>query len=325
MTKEREIGDRLVAGSDSSIDDIPIVDDENRYAGESAGKKQARFESYLRISDLFMEFGRPKGMAIALCGPHAADWPLMTSMLRWPPDEIIMCDLDTEYIRAANSNGSVGDGTILACADIRECLRSIVERGGKFGFVSLDFCGHVGSIATECLQIIGPHLSDGGVVALTFFRGREKETSDYKFRKTIARHTLRISEKKKLKRSQQLGEDCRFAAVYNAFALNLGIHPGLIRAVDSQIYQSTSPMGLIAVQKAPAFPHRGEARRYHAFVDRTHYVRLKLRNSDEDLREKVVAYRRIIGEMPPKWYARLWNLSPRQIAAWLAVDTMKRT
>jgi len=323
MSTEREVGDRIVAGSLVSIGDVPVVDDENRYAGESAGKKMARFQSYFHIGHLFMEFGRPKGMAIALCGPHAADWPLMSSMLRWPSDEIIMCDLDAEYLRAANSGGIVGGGTILALDDIRECLRTVVRNGGSFGFVSLDFCGHVGSVAKECLEIIGPNLNDGGVVAMTFFRGREKATPDYQFRKLLAKRTLRISEKKELKERGHLEENYRYAAVYNAFALNLGIHPALLRAVDSQIYQSTSPMGMIAVQKSPAFPHRGEERRYHTFVDRTHHSRIRRKNSDADLRERVVECRRVIASMAPTDYARLWNLSPRQVAAWLAVDTMK--
>jgi hypothetical protein len=144
------------------------------HPGESESKVAARLFVYRLASR-----APCVGHAVALSGPTPkAELTLMRDYLKWPGERVHFVDWaqDTstrpQILDALENIKKEWPEVNTARADINK----VVEGLPVIGFANLDFMGFSRSSVRPCVRRVLRRLAIGGVMALTWFRGREKDS-----------------------------------------------------------------------------------------------------------------------------------------------------
>lgn len=227
-----------------------------RYPGESEGKKAARLLLY--TTSIFHLIG-VQGDVLTLSGPEASEYAPLRILTRITGGRVIMADTDPAAAAAARSTGAdvVHHGCVV------DLMRSLRVQGRRLAFVHLDFMGHAGTLVSSALTAASRCLAPGGVVAVTFLRGRESASVFQN------RHAAAIASTIERPGSISAAEGAR--AVRWNDALVGGLIPprlhemgmGAVRfygatdrhlreIVNLRYFSVNSPMGVIAVKRIDA-------------------------------------------------------------------------
>jgi hypothetical protein len=281
------------------------------YPGDSDGKRLSRLALYLRCADLFSLRGRPGGKALVLAGNDGADVPLLRRILRWPEEDIVVVDYEAPGLLAAKEKAQK---IITHQGDIRRVIPL-----AKWGFANFDFMGHLDGQTNECLKSVRSRTRIFGVVACTFFRGREKKGSEaWGTAQAIARQLPRKKRRKEGRRRWGSGVVTRWAGYHVYIGRLLG--KNVFDQVFFNSYSSqTSPMGIHAFQSIPISlrgPNWKKTREqpdcYPAFIHTT--------DPSDILKALVVETHKL--KVSSKVLAEVLNLTPGTVNAWCAHGTM---
>lgn len=138
-----------------------------KYPGESEGKRGARLVLYL-ASTIALE-GRVVGDVLTLAGPGASEYEALRYLAKRTSGQVFMADTDASCVSVAKRAGA--DRVHHGC--VVDLLAAARKSGRRFAFIHLDFMGHVTGTVMSALTAASRALSPGGVVAVTFLRGRE--------------------------------------------------------------------------------------------------------------------------------------------------------
>lgn len=141
------------------------------YPGDSEDKRAARLYVYK-----FALHAPRVGHAIALAGTEPfAEVALMRDYLKWPGDRVHFVDWakDTKsrpYVLAALTK--IKQHWPIANV-VREDVNNVIDRLPIVGLAVLDFMGFDRGSVMPCIQKTIERLARGGIMAVTWFRGRE--------------------------------------------------------------------------------------------------------------------------------------------------------
>lgn len=138
------------------------------YPGDHPDKKAARLFLYKHALS-----STRQGFAITLAG-HSPETEvcLLRSYLRWPAKRVLFIDRskDPRIIQALRNVKSNWPEVDVRSGDLLDFL----EEHPRIGFANLDFMGHLNlDNVVPCLKAIGPLMVSGGILGLTWERGRE--------------------------------------------------------------------------------------------------------------------------------------------------------
>jgi hypothetical protein len=138
------------------------------YSGESPGKSRVRGEVYRRLRLLWNEQGGdPGGLAVVLAGPEAMEVELLRDYLQLPPERVLFVDRDVEGLREAKRRWP---RVPVFHGDLEDALAAVP----KIAFLHLDFMGKYDRNVYRSVRAARGKILFGGVVAYTFFKGREQ-------------------------------------------------------------------------------------------------------------------------------------------------------
>lgn len=203
------------------------------YRGDTAGKVEIRNDLYRSAAAAWDKTGRPGGYAVTLAGKMASEVPLLRDYLRWDPRLSLFVDIDgfgIGMVKASWPDALVHHGL----------MQSALEQVPAIGFLNLDFMGRFNDdVEASCRAAFGKLLPNA-VVSYTFLRCREGQ-----FHKTFKK--LKTSAKEVLSKSQQRNLNLvRWVGSAALLQETLGLRDPQPLIISS--YQSSSPMGVIALQ-----------------------------------------------------------------------------
>jgi hypothetical protein len=145
----------------------------NGYPGESDSKRAARLFVYRLAS------GAPRvGHAVALAGvAPEAEVGLMRDYLRWPGERAHFVDwakdtlARTQVVAALERVKLDWPEADVVQGDVNE----VVDTLPIIGFANLDFMGFSRDSVMPCVRRVLRRLAPGGIMALTWFRGRDRD------------------------------------------------------------------------------------------------------------------------------------------------------
>ncbi len=139
------------------------------YPGGQQDKATARLFLYQHALD-----APRNGEAITLAGPEPeAEVELLRDYLQWPVEKVWFVDFDKDNRAVQRSIKAVR--VLWRGVNARLCnLLDIMDEVTMIGFANLDFMGHLNSYnVLPCLRAVNERLLPGGVVGITWERGRE--------------------------------------------------------------------------------------------------------------------------------------------------------
>ena len=146
------------------------------YPGESQSKSAARVFVYRVASDA------PRiGHAVALAGPTPeSEVDLMKNYLRWPGERTHFVDWARDTLARSRVLGALDNiKKIWPEANVRHAdINQVVAELPSIGFANLDFMGFSRTSVMPCVQSVIGRLVPNGVMALTWFRGREVDSPE---------------------------------------------------------------------------------------------------------------------------------------------------
>jgi hypothetical protein len=283
---------------------------DNSYAGESDAKRLSRLRCFLHVKQQFERYGAPDGWAVTLAGPEAAEVGVMRYLMGWPRDRVLFVDHDPRGLRRAER---LWPGVDTYCGDIVDVLSFL---DGGIAFAHFDFMGHLNRTAQETFERAGSMLKPHGVVMYTYFRGREQNNSTIwhlaqHYGKSVGCRTLAakrayrgLSEKQRKKWARTFG--------YLTIVIDLlerHSTGAFVPIIAGSNYQSTSPMGVLAVQKFRHAPKKADRPAIYP----------QIRGGDYAMREtrKLLKIMHDCG-YPNRELAAIFNVAEKSIPAWLA-------
>lgn len=309
------------------------------YAGESDGKKLARFHMFQQVIrsvlDFDERFSEPQGAIVSLCGPDASEAPMFGRI-----GGGLLVDVNPAGFARAQALGvETYHGTMV---DALEMLRA---RGERVAFAHMDFMGHPNEHVESSFRALRRVLSIGGVVAFTFLRGREHPSlASEQVREARSSvdglcRWLEQTTGKRIEREKRFvsHEMVRVIGYQDLISRWLGLSTlerwltGRTMSLDGSLARRTSldgdlrlsfrgyiryrsvnsPMGVLICQLVP-FEYESPP---------SMFPKGTLTIDDDDLRPLVVKMARADDDqLAPD----VFDLAKTQIAAWKAVDTMKR-
>lgn len=315
----------------------------NTYGGESWNKKLARAEVFRRA--LPRLHGR-SGYAMVLAGPDAADVRLLRAV-GIPSERIVAVDIDAECIKAAASVGAT-----VFHGDIVEAARAY--RGQVSLFVA-DFCSQMNEVTIELLAKAACIACElGASVVGAFSYGREigrraevvKAAASVKFSSNRERFGLPSARKTRdsvpcQARLDVFNDHAKVAFAKRNRTLVLPKNPAIFYFASRDagggtpmMYVHGSITELVRSTHGPEYDRRNRHRMgcqyewalvdgkfdYEQWSKGVVYV-TKLTGGEKRVRAAAVALAR---EESSAAAADIYCLSTGRVAAWLAVDTMRR-
>lgn len=222
----------------------------NSYLDNSDAKKLARHQVYKRTKQLFEATRRPKGMAVILAGPEAAELGSLVHVLNFRPKDILAVDLEIEGLVVAKErykSVETYDG------DVNEALGLMLGLGDRAAFINLDFCGYLNEERLRSAKLAAQLLEPGGLLYYTFFRGREKDSHW----KDLAGYVPEKSGQRETSRNRL--DTVRFVNVAKKVQLEIGPEFELVFMLRYLSEERTStkirhsPMGILGWQRMPLY------------------------------------------------------------------------
>jgi hypothetical protein len=141
------------------------------YPGDAEDKRVAQLFTYRHA------LGAPRvGAAVTLSGTSPLpEVLLMRDFLRWPGERVYFVDWAKDtHAKPLVLAGFKAIKKEWPIANIEHCdINNVVARLPMIGFANLDFMGFDRTSVMPCVQKTVEHLARGGVMSLTWFRGRE--------------------------------------------------------------------------------------------------------------------------------------------------------
>ena len=174
------------------------------------------------------------GHILTLAGPDAAEVPYLKNLIRACPTKTWFVDIREEGLQKARrlwSGVQTFHGPIehILLSDAIPCVR----------FAHLDFMGLYTLTVARSVKALGPKLVDGGIVAITFMRGRENSPNNLRARHLAACIGLPGS-------TQDAREIQRWTGTFMALQEDLNRDLVLLDGVAYRHHQSA--MGALIVQ-----------------------------------------------------------------------------
>lgn len=266
------------------------------YAGETDAKRVARYWLY--------EWARlvvkPVGWAVAIAGPGAGEKGCLQHLLGWPEERVLFIDTDKSCAEAAalrSPKSAVFHG------DFSQAIAAVVRPSQEpIGWAHLDFLGHLNTHVQDAITAIRPHLV--GAAALTFLRGRE------------GRHTPRWDRMQQLAKPGDL-DNARECGYQTALEHRLGMLDPFGRKQYSPwatmylpYHSGKSPMATVGVAKLK------RDRKRDALLRQAWNLLYRRTGSDQTTLRALA-----LGWYSSTEASEIFNLNPRTVAAWRAVQT----
>lgn len=289
------------------------------YCGETDGKRAARGYAYYRSAGALYRASHShdlrKGRYLTLCGPEAVEADALTCLAEGfhSKDDaftkVIMADLQPVGLEIAAMQGiDIYHGRV------QDLLEKMRVRNEQIAFAHLDFMGHLSSSVELAVRRLGRILMPGGVVLLTFLRGREfAKTPNWDRALTFVKHVERVAPGPSLD-SLEDRRMCGYIMLLSAWLGMAKLGPGrrfFQPIFYAKYFSKKSPMGIIGLQQV-ASSDEIDPMRHHFCSDFDRQVPLR----DFVLQPTFSA-------TPAKDLGRLFNVPPGTLAAWRAVRTMR--
>ena len=145
------------------------------YRGETPGKTVTRCLLHCIAADLFGTY-RPPGLMFALSGHEALDAEALLHIVRCKPGDVFLVDKDDEHEELIRRSWKKYPGIRTMFGEARTAIESV----DKIAFANLDLMGYMNweKGSPQVVRRLRPKLSDGGILAFTFFRSRENGMGD---------------------------------------------------------------------------------------------------------------------------------------------------
>jgi hypothetical protein len=134
------------------------------YPGDSPQKADSRNMLYRTVKSYWK--AKPSGDIIVLAGHEAKDVSPLRDYLRWPASRVLFVDIDARGLARAQQEWP---GVRVYHGDIGEALKQVKQ----IALLNLDFMGLFNEDVEAALAAAEGKISLHGVVAYTFYRGRE--------------------------------------------------------------------------------------------------------------------------------------------------------
>lgn len=288
------------------------------YPGETEQKRIARGIMYMATINALRRKSQfaaedVDGDCVSLCGDSAAESRILQMIAQTCGGVPYLLDINPEYV-AQNQGCGV---PVLGC-DVSTFLDAMFSSRRRLAFIHLDFMGGLGAAVEESVRKASRVLTPGGVLAVTFFRGRDNTRSWFQTAKAELANKQRdlACQGRDVSRLWAGPDTERFVGGLHMIKRWLGEYRIGAKWRHDQIYwaryQSTSPMGIIAVQRLPlSFPDTS----HESTGGTISYEKTSVRDQ---------ALRFLRGSpSSSELVAALFNIDKRQLAAWRAVSTRR--
>lgn len=288
----------------------------NKYPGDTDSKKLARVQMYKRSKQFFSITAKPKGMAITLAGPEAAEFGCMRHVLDFKPWEMLFVDRNQDYlIEALIRQGDVN----VYEGEINDVLVQMLKAKDRAAFINLDFCGKLSDSRLESARLAAQLLEPRGLLYYTFFRGREQ---------TAEREAMEMPPNDHLKASKEGRELSRCIYIVKELLKVIGNEFELIflmryDSVDPDDPKVHAPMGMVGFQRMP-LAYRTSSWKTVLNSEMEGAVSNHFLGSEVQDGLRIAALALAHQGKRAKEIQSILNVPAGRVAAWIAVDTTRR-
>jgi len=135
------------------------------YPGDNPQKADSRNLLYRTVMS-YWKAAKPSGDIIVLAGHEAKDVGPLRDYLRWPASRVLFVDIDERGLTQAQKDWP---GVRVHHGDLSEAVKQVKQ----IALLNLDFMGSFNDDVEAALTAAEGKVSPHGVVAYTFYRGRE--------------------------------------------------------------------------------------------------------------------------------------------------------
>jgi hypothetical protein len=228
------------------------------YAGESLPKKVARAHLYVNALMYWQEFNEgnyPNGWFLCLAGPDASEVPIIRNFLCIPRERVIFVDRDARCLKAAEERWP---GVDTYYGDVGDLLDQLE---GDIAFAHFDFMGHLNPEIEKVFRGARGKVADHGIVAYTYFRGREQSSSQnwaraQRIGQNISKRRMTRTEWKTFKKNpKNILNHARTFGYLGLMAMALSERAlEEFRPLFQQEYHTgKSPMGILSLVRNPRY------------------------------------------------------------------------